>query len=1566
MSDLAQRIAGLSKEKRALLALRLKQKGGEFNALPLSFAQERLWFLDQLGPGNPAYHITAAVRLKGELDEGALQRCLDEIVRRHEILRTSFAAPDGRPAQLVSPPAALPLARHDLSALAPERRPAALRRLLSEEARRPFRLERGPLLRVTLLRLAPSEHVLLFVMHHIVSDGWSMRVLVGELGALYAAFVAGRPSPLPELPVQYADYAAWQREWLRGEVLDRQLAYWRGRLEGAGEAALELPADRRRPAAMSHGGAREELALGAGLARALRGLGAGQGATLFMTLLAGWQALLWRYTGAEEVVVGAPIAGRGRAELEGLVGFFANTLALRARVDGGESFAGLLGQVREACVGAYEHQEVPFEKVVDELQLPRRLSHTPLFQVAIALQNESGESSLKLPGLSLEPLDVETGRAKFDLELELTDTGDDVLGVMTYSTDLFDADTVKRMVGHYKNLLQAAVADPRQHLSALPILSAEERQQLLAGWGGREEDYPQDVFAHQLFEAQAERTPDAVALIFEGERLTFRELNRRSNQLARRLQSLGVGAEVPVGVCLERSFEMVVALLAILKAGGAFVPLGHDYPPERLAFMLEDAQAPVLLTTKRLSDELPAHKAAVVCLDADRGAIESESAENPVARILPDNLAYVIYTSGSTGRPKGVMVEHRQLTNFVHAAQSVYNFSAGDVMPCVVSFAFDVFLFQVLSPVLAGGTCLLVSREGVLDMPSLARLLESATFLHGPASLFHQLVNYIQEQKPRHGYERMRAVAVGGEFVAPELAQRLQRVFTAADIYVDYGPTEATMVCTNYLVARHLPHTRSIIGKPFPNMRARLYDPYLNLVPVGIPGEIFLAGACVSRGYLHRPALTAEKYTGIDGQRFYRTGDVGRYLPDGNIEFLGRVDEQVKVRGHRIELGEIEAVLAQHPSVAHAVAVAQQHRNDHKRLVAFVVAHGGQQPSASDLRQFLRQKLPDYMVPATFVALDELPLTPNGKVDRRRLAQVEPTTEAPAKARVGARTATEQALVDIWREVLGADEVGVHDNFFELGGDSILSIQIMARANQAGLRLTPRQLFEHQTIAELAEVAGQSDAAAEQGAVSGEVPLTPVQRAFFADRQPDPHHFNQSLLLKARSPLDARALAEAVRHLVAHHDALRLRFEQTAAGWRQFNAAEEPHDFFSVVDLSQLPAGERSAEIERQAAALQASLRLSEGPLLRVCYFEMGGGEAARLLLVVHHLAVDGVSWRVLLEDVAAGYAQAAGGGAVSLPAKSTSYKAWAERLREYARGEEVAAQRRYWEQVVERSRHVVRLPLDRFEAVAENSVGAAESVQTSLGREETGALLREVAEAYRTRIDEVLLTALVQAIGRWTGRRRLLVEVEGHGREEIGEGIDVSRTVGWFTTHYPLVLEVAEGAGAGEALKGVKEQVRGVPGRGMGWGLLRWLREGEGEGEGGGEALGGVEAEVGFNYLGQFDQVVGEGAAFAPARESAGPERSLRGRRRYLLEVVGSVFDGRLRMSWTYDANRLRRETTEAVAQWYMEALRDLIEHCRSPQAGGFTPSDFSKMKFSQEELDELVADLSEFAEGE
>ena len=1525
--------------------------------LPLSFAQRRLWFLDQLEPGSPFYNISDAVRISGRLDVAALEQSLNEIVRRHEVLRTVFPTVDGKPVQVIAPELILALPVADLTGLPEaEQDEEALRRARAE-AQRPFDLGRGPLLRVTLLRLGEENHVVLLTMHHIVSDGWSTGVLVREIAALYDAFSHDRSSPLPEIPVQYADFARWQREWLRGEVLERQLAYWKEQLAGL-PPLLELPTDRPRPAAQTFQGALQWFEFPRDLSKAIKDLCQQEGVTLFMTLLAAFQTLLYRYTGQEDISVGTPIANRSWSELEGLIGFFVNTLVMRTDLSGEQPFRELLKQVREVAMGAYAHQDLPFETLVDAMQPERDLSHSPLFQVMFVLQNGPMEF-LELPGLTLTSLEVDGGTAKFDLALSMLEKEDKLQGALEYNTDLFDGATIQRMLGHFQRLLEEILADPDRPISTLPLLTEAGRGQLLVEWNSTEADYPQDRCAHQLFEVQVARTPEATAVTFEGETLTYRELNRRVNQLAHYLQKRGVGPETLVGICVDRSLEMVVGLLGVLKAGGAYVPMDPAYPPERLAFMLEDAHVPVMLTQARLVASLPTEGAEVVRLDADWETIAREDAENPVSDVTPENTAYVIYTSGSTGKPKGTLLEHRGLCNLATVYIQDFDVGPGSRVLQFFSFSFDGSVADIFMALLSGATLCLAHREDLLPGPGLNQLLHKqavTTAVMTPSAL---------AVLPADGLPALQTLVSGGESCTREIVTRWardRRFFNA------YGPTEATVASSWYRVDSPSEETTNIpIGRPIANYRLYILDRHLQPVPVGVPGELYIGGGGMARGYLNRPALTAgrfipDPFSDDPGARFYKTGDLARYRPDGNIEFLGRIDHQVKVRGFRIELGEIETLLGGHPALREVIVLARGDTPGDKRLVAYVVPEDDLTPSVSELRGFLKERLPEYMVPSAFVTLEALPLTPVGKVDRRALPAPDQTRPDLEAAYVSPRTPAEETLADIWAQVLGVERVGVYDNFFELGGDSILSIQVIARANQAGLRLSPRQLFQHPTVAGLAAVAGQGPAVqAEQGMVEGPVALTPIQRWFFEQGLSELHHWNQAFLLGVRERLDPALLERAVETLLAHHDALRLRFtpspsppESGEAGWEQVNAGLNGETPFDLVDLSALPAAKQGPAVEARAAALQASLSLEEGPLVRVAYFNLGQERPGYLLMVVHHLAVDGVSWRILLEDLQATYERLRRGEAVVLPPKTTSFQHWAQRLVEYAQSEDVREDLAYWLAVGNGT--VVPLPADY--PGGENTEATARSVMVGLSEKETQALLQEVPVAYGTEINEILLTALVEAFAQWTGRRALLVDLEGHGREDLFEEVDLSRTVGWFTTTYPVWLDLERTRGPGEALKAVKEQLRAVPRRGIGYGLLRYLSE---DGDVVKRLRASSPARVSFNYLGQFDQVLGEASLFGPALESPGPSRSLRERRPHLLSINGGVVEGQLQMEWTYSKAVHRREMVEQVAEDFIEALRAIIAHCQSLETAGYTPSDFPDVELDQDEIESLMVEIGE-----
>jgi len=1541
VEQLAQKIEFERTNGQSLLLMPIEAVNREERTLPISYAQQRLWFYDQLVPGSALYNIPAFLQIQGPLQLDLLNRALSQVVERHEALRTTFADVDGEAIQVIAAPQEIQIPVIDLREYPADRKQEELRVLADSEITTPFDLQAGPLMRARLVQLADEDFVLMLGKHHIISDGWSMGIFISELFKVYNALAKGIDAALPPLPIQYADFAVWQRETLQGETLEKQMSYWKEKLAG-GESLLKLPTDRPRPATPTYRGEQFTISLPSELLSKLNELSQAEGTTLFMTLLAAYQVLLARYSGQEDVTVGSPIAGRNRQELEGLIGFFVNMLVLRTDLSGNPTFRELLARVRGVALGAYEHQDVPFEKIVDEVVEDRSLSYTPLFQTMFILQNLVGES------VPMEGLSVTSGTlsdevmAKFDLTLTCHE-GPEVLSVtFEYSTDLFDHDTILRMSERFVLLLEGIVDNPKQEIGLLPFMT-ESEQKSLVEWNHNEIDYPRDRSMHQLFEAQVLRTPDAVALVVDTQSVTYAELNQRANQLAHFLRRQGVTAGSLVGICTERTVEMVVGLLGILKASAAYVPLDPMYPQDRIAYTLEDAQVSVLLTQDRLVAELPEHSAKVVRLDADWDAIAQESTENPACIAKTDDLAYVIYTSGSTGRPKGVAIEHRSAVAFIAWAQEVFTAEQWRGVLASTSICFDLSVYELFGTLSVGGKVILA--ENALYLPTLPAK-DEVTLINTVPSAAAQLLrmNGIPQS--------VRTVNLAGEPLPNALAQQLYALGHVQKVYNLYGPSEDTTYSTYALVVKGA-ETAPTIGRPIANTQAYLLDQNGQQVPIGVPGELYLAGDGLARGYLHQPALTEERFvenpfSKEPGARMYRTGDLARFLPNGELEYLGRIDHQVKVRGFRIELGEIETVLAAHPAVREAVVVVREDQPNEKRIVAYLA--GEQELQIGELRRFVKDKLPDYMVPSAFVWLEALPLTPNGKVDRKALPV--PEIRVDSVQSTEPRTETERILAEIWCRVLGLPQVGIHANFFELGGDSILSIQIVSRVNQAGLRVTPKQMFENQTIAELAEAIEHAagtvvEIAAEQGIVTGEVPLLPIQQWFFEQEFANQHHWNQSMMLTVKKPMEPKVLEQAVQELLAHHDALRLRFVQEAGEWKQVNHELGDVVPFEVVDLSDLQESEQLSKLEVLAAEAQASLRLEEGPLMRVVYFDLGQATHGRLLIVIHHLAVDGVSWRILLDDLPMAYEQLSNGVPVQLASKTTSYKQWAEKLTEYATSSALQQELSYW---LTQTEAVSALPVDHPEGV--NTEASLQAVSLSLTAEETRALLQDVPSAYRTQINDVLLTALVQATEPWTGKRSLLVNLEGHGREEILEGVDLSRTVGWFTTMYPVLLDQSRATSLADALKAVKEQLRSIPNKGIGYGLLRYLSVAS-------EALQQrPHAEITFNYLGQFDQMVSDegDSVFGMATEARGAHSSAEARRSHLLDVTGAITGGQLNMMWMYSRELHDRTTIEGLAERFMTALRAIIAHCQSEEAFGYTPSDFPLATLNQGQLDRVI----------
>jgi amino acid adenylation domain-containing protein len=1365
-SELVSRLAGLSPEQQRLLARRLREKSRSAQAepaisrseafeAPLSFAQERFWFLQQWDR-SPAYNDRLACRLTGPLAPEMLRRAIEEITRRHAILRTTFEPVNGRPIQRIAPPGPLALPQADLTALPETVRGAEALWRIVESTRQVFALDTAPALRILLLRLGEEDHLLAVTMHHIVTDGWSWGVFLRELAVLYTASTGHQPSPLPRLPIQYADFARWQREWLMGEVLEKQLAYWRQQLAGL-PPVLELPADRSRPALQSLRGAARRLAIPAPLGVALREAGRRHGATPFMALLALFQMLLSRLTGQDDLAVGAPILGRSRPETEPLIGVFINTLVFRTRWSSDLAFSALLAAVRQSATAAYAHQDLPFEKLVEALEPERNPGHSPIVQVMLDLQGPA-QASRQLGALTVTPLDIAAETTRFDLALLLEDGREgDFTGSLQYSTDLFDGTTIERFKGYLANLLASVVEAPERPLSGLPLLGAAERQQLLE-WGDTAADLGQTRIHHSIA-AQARRRPDAPALVHGAATLSYGELVRRAHRLARHLRALGVGPESLVGVCLERSPYLVVSLLAVLAAGGAYVPLDPAYPAERLDLVLTDCAARVLISRRAIAEGLSHLPPHLVLLDADRAAIAAQSGQPVESGPAAENLAYVIYTSGSTGRPKGVQVPHLALANFMQSMLERPGFGEQDTLLAVTTASFDIAALELFVPLVAGGRVLLASREEAADGALLGDLLSrsASSVLQATPATWRLLI-----EAGWQGAGGLTALC-GGEALPWDLAEQL--LVRAGAIWNMYGPTETTIWSA---ACRVLPAERAArLGGPLANTRLYVVDRLAEPVPIGVAGELLIGGLGVTRGYLGRPDLTAERYvpdpSGGLGARAYRTGDLVRYLPNGLLEFLGRVDHQVKIRGFRIELGEIEAALAADPRIRQAVVSVREVAGD-RRLVAYLVAEGAAaRPASAELRQRLRKSLPEYMVPASFLFLDALPLTPNGKVDRRALPAPERAASHPAA--VAPRTPTEELVAGVWSAVLGRERIAPSDSFFELGGHSLLAGQVISRLREVtGIEVPLRRLFERPTLEELAhEVEAMLRNATHNPLPAltrvprvGPLPLSFAQeRLWFIDQlEPGSAAYNLPGALRLTGPLHVPFLRQALNEVVRRHEVLRSTFPardgEPSLVFAPGLALEIPQ-----ISLAALPEMAREAELLRMArAAAGRAFDLATGPLARGLLVRLGDHEHA-LLLTLHHIVADAWSLQVLSDEIVQIYDSCMAGQPsplAELPIQYVDFAAW---QRQWMQGEVLEKELAYWRRHLAGLPPVLALPADRPRPPVRRHLGGSERFSVP---EETSRALKTLSRGLGATLFMTSMAAFLTLLYRHSWQQDLAI----------------------------------------------------------------------------------------------------------------------------------------------------------------------------------------------------------------
>ena len=1496
----------------------IPRRSGRETEVPLSFAQERLWFVEQLRVTDGAYNVPTALRFHGRLNLPALQQAFDELVNRHEGLRVRFERREGKPVQVISPPQPVAIQIEDLSGAASGNRESRLQQVLREKALAPFDLARGPLLRVVLIKLAEQESVLLISLHHIVCDGWSMGVVLRELGILYGAFAQGYSSPLEPLEVQYADYAVWQREWLQGAVLEKQLAYWKTQLANV-PANLDLPTDRPRPAVPSLKGALRLFRLSPALSGKIAELAKQEGVTLYMLLLAALQVVLGRWSGQRDILVGTPIAGRTHRQTEALIGLFVNALVMRGDLRGNPTFSELLARVRQTSLQAHANQDLPFEKLVAELQPERDLSRQALFQVWFLMQNTpSSSSSSSMFGLTTQPVELGYAVSRFDLTVSLFESGPELAGWMEYATDLFDEATIDRLVSHYIHLLEQVVEFPHAPLSGLSRLTEQERRQLLVEWNRTEQAYPMEHCVHELFAAQAEFTPHAVAVVCDGAQMEYAELDRRSNQLAHYLRSRGVGPEKVVGLCVERSMDMVVALLGILKAGGAYLPLDPAYPPERLAFMIADANVSAVLTHSSVQHVLAGSHQTPIALDAVRDEIARQPITAPLRTVDPENLAYVIYTSGSTGKPKGTMLRHRGLINLAAAQAQAFDVRRGDRVLQFASLSFDASISEIIMAFQMGAAVCLI-KDGLLKGGDLAQTLldMQITTATLPPSILPLL--------SRNQFPNLRTLVSAGEACPLNVVQE----WAARCRFINaYGPTEVT-VCATYAECSKTDEWVSI-GRPLANMQVYVVDEEMEPVPVGVVGELCVAGIGVARGYIRRSGLTAERFVanpfGVAGSRIYRTGDRVRYRATGNLEYVGRVDQQMKVRGFRIEPGEVEAAVLSYPGIEQAVVIARGEGAE-AQLVGYVVTagEGKEAVNGTELKEHLKGRVPDYMIPGGWVVLEEMPLTPNGKVDRQKL----PAPEAgDAESYVAPRTPTEEVLARVWADVLKLERVGIHDNFFDLGGMSLSAMRVVDQAAQAGLTLMAADLFEWQTIAELAAGLSVGPGQMEETShLEGDVPLTPIQHMFL---RRTPEHLNKFAIegaFEVTRPLRSAWLQQAVKYVAAHHDALGTQLILDGTLTQRILPAEQLqyNKCFTEVDLSHMNEADEAKAFREIGASARWSVPGTEPPLLHAVLINRRPGQPQQFMLVVHHFVADTWSMQLLLNDIQTVYERIAAGESPQLPKKTTPFKVWAERLITYSRSSEFAADIALWR--AQQWSDYGTVPFDY--PGREYEPGSDETLSTKIESNESELLLEAIRREQRVQFTEVFLAALAETLLQWTNKPAVAIDLFSSGRATCFPGLNVARTVGWFSSPVPLLLEKTGSPDATDMLRQVKQRMRSLPNEGLAYGVSKWLLD---------DPATVALPQVCLNNWGGQAQA---DALFRTSRYSFDDEHpAAYVKRHHLIDLVITTGLQGLGMHWIFSRDLHRRDTIATLAENFIANLRRMagpkFESMSAPRQDG------------------------------
>ena len=1537
-------------------------------SIPLSFSQKGLWFLQQLEPENCAYNETRALRLQGTFCKKSFNQALHFMVQRHASYRAFFVQNEGVACQEIVSPDAINFDIEEINLIDMEadNKSSIIEQIYYQECIRPFNLEFAPLLRCKLLILANNDYIFLISKHHIIVDDWSFDIFYKELSVAYKSFLNGQQPQLKDLQINYIDYALWQQHWLTTDEAKNQLAYWRAKLEN--RINLEFPTDYQRPVRQKFKGENLSFHLLEEYVTGLKSLAQKTQATPYVILLSLFDVLLARYTGQEDIIIGTPIANRNNPQTEDVIGCFVNILLIRSNLGGNPTFFEFIIKNKEVIFEAQANQDMPFELLVNELQPVRETNANPLFQILFELENV--ENHYCFPEIKVTDLNFENKVAKFDLTLTVYLSQTDIKLNFEYNTDLFKRTTIKRFQQHFLILLDAVLHNPQQPIWSLPLLTFMEKQQMLNEWNETSVSFPLDKCAYQLFEDRAKIHPQRSAVRCNQVELSYDTVNKLANKLAHALLEYPIDIDCLVAFYLNRSNEYLVSMLGVWKAGGAFVPLNPQHPNEKNRAILKQMEYKVLLTEK-------IHYESAKLLVSDRPILVIEDILsdsrlldcNLTPKLSNQHLAYIIFTSGSTGTPKGAMVEQVGMLNHLCAKVKDLNLTENDNVAQIATQVFDVSIWQYMAVLLTGGQVTVFTEESAWNpLQLLPRMVENKiTIFESVPSHMMVILDELEHDPGYYNLSRLKWFIMNGEPLHPDLCKRWFKLFPNIPMINAYGPTECSDDVTHFKIfsntclnsMKYVP-----ISGTLPNMQLYVLDTYLNPVPIGVRGELYIAGIGVGRGYLNDPEKTVQSFLNNPfnpGTRLYKTGDLVCYRENGELEFLSRSDNQVKIRGLRIELGEIEVRLSKHPDVADVVVKALD-LNNNKQLVAYITSKA-EKLTVNSLRQFLLEILPEYMVPSFYVVMDAMPLTASGKIDHNALPMPAIDQTLEQNNYIAPSTEVEKTLTQIWADVLKVNKefLGVNHNFFELGGDSILSIQIIAKARQFGLQLTPRQIFQYQTIADLARVAQDAKAddvvQADQFTVTGFINLTPIQGRFFSHKTSHLSHYNQSFFFELNEKVLPDLFRLAIEQVIKHHDVLRARYQYDAEsrGWLQYNLDDEKVDrhykmeYFYIKDMS---IAESNMFVYDTNLKMQSMLNIENAHNMNIVLYDFG--KVQKLFIIVHHLVIDGVSWRIFLEDVETCYRQLKENVNSRLPAKTTSYKQWAELLQIYAQSEKVIEEINYWEKQILKSEQ-------QNDAKNENVYGSAGQLEVILDKEATQALLKKVPEAFNTRINEILLSALLIAYAEWLGENTnefsLTIDLEGHGREYFVDHVDLSRTIGWFTTIFPVKLFSPSLTDLAILIKSIKEQIRSIPHYGLNYGVLRYLTKNELKNT----LINSGSPPILFNYLGQFDANFTDGHLFKLEHQFSGLDISPGFTRSHLIDINSIIINDKLTLYWTFCKKSYQEFDIRRLADTYVTSLKKIINYCCRSNVGEYTPSDFELAKIDPKTLDNLLSSIAD-----